>query len=59
MVHYSLVKMTSQMVFALLVKNTTLVTLDMLKIDLSKMIGGLFGPCPNLVFLTSLKNQEF
>jgi len=32
MVHYSLVKMTSQLVFALLAKNTTLITLDMLKL---------------------------
>jgi hypothetical protein len=31
MVHYSLVKMTSQMVYTLLVKKTTPITLNMLK----------------------------
>jgi hypothetical protein len=39
MVHYSLVKMTSQMVFALLVKKTTLITLNMLKSTCPKWKG--------------------
>ncbi len=36
MVHYSLIKVTSQMVFIMLVKKTTLVTLDMLKLTCPK-----------------------
>jgi hypothetical protein len=31
MIHYSLIKMTNQMVFGLIVKKTTPITLDMLK----------------------------
>jgi hypothetical protein len=54
MVHYSLIKMTSQMVFTLLVKKDHPTHTEYVKINLSKITHGLFSPCPNLVFLPKL-----
>jgi len=62
MIHGSLIKMTSQMVFTLLIKKNHPNHTEHVKINLSKMIRDFFGPCPNLVFfikIFSLKNQEF
>jgi hypothetical protein len=72
MVHYSLVKMTSQMVFALLVKKTTLITLNMLKSTCPKWKGVFlafakfgflyqifqFGKC-NYLLLSKTQNLTF
>jgi hypothetical protein len=49
MVHYLLVKMISQMVLTLLVKKTTLVTLDML-VQLSKMTRGVLFTLVQIMF---------
>jgi hypothetical protein len=53
MVQYFLIKMISQMVFTLLVKKTTLVTLDMLKSTCPKSQG------VSLTRIFNSKNQEF
>jgi hypothetical protein len=44
MVHNSLVKMTGQMVFTLIIRNTTLITLDMLKSTCPKWQGIFLAP---------------
>jgi hypothetical protein len=50
MVHYSLVKMTNQMVFIRLIKKTTLVTLDMLNLICPKWQGGFLAPSKSNIF---------
>jgi hypothetical protein len=61
MVHYPLVKKISQMVFTLLVKKTTLLTLDMLKLTCPKWQKVFLTPSKFGFFTknSSLKNQEF
>ncbi len=51
MVHCSLVKMTGQMVFTLLVRNTTPITLDMLKSICPKWKGSFLAPIQIWCFL--------
>jgi hypothetical protein len=51
MFHYSLVKITNQMIFILLVKKDHPSHTRHIQIDLSKMKRGLFYPCTNLIFL--------